>query len=54
MDNYKPTKWWQVLDETGKLWCETSNEKEARDAMKPGHTLLRLYEKVQVQWRRVD
>lgn len=27
------TGWWRVLDNAGKLWCETSSEDEALDAM---------------------
>jgi hypothetical protein len=52
-DEFEPTGWWQVLDPEGKLWCETSNEKEARDAIRPGDSLHRLYEKVQQEWREV-
>jgi hypothetical protein len=51
MSDFKPTKWWQVLDVDGKVWCETSVEKEARDNIHPGYTLRRLYEKVEYEWR---
>jgi hypothetical protein len=30
---WEPTRWWRVLDANGDMWCETSDEDEARDAM---------------------
>lgn len=49
--SYEPTKWWKVVDSDGNLWCETSSEKEAKDNMRPGDFLYRLYEKVEREWR---
>jgi len=50
-DKLEPGKWWQVLDPDGKLWCETSNEAEARENVRPGDSLHRLYEKADAEWR---
>lgn len=52
IDAWKPGRWWSVLDpdETKsyreRIWCETSDEDEARQALKkkPGFKLYR-------QWR---
>lgn len=44
---YIATRWWKVLGPKGELWCETSNEKEARDSMREGDTLYRLFEKTE-------
>lgn len=38
-----PGRWWRVLDPKGEIWCETSNEREARDSMRAGDTLYRLW-----------
>lgn len=32
--------WWRVEAPDGSIWCETSNETEAREAMREGDTLL--------------
>jgi hypothetical protein len=48
---WQPTKWWRVTAPDGSLWCETSNEQEARDAMRSGDTLQRLYERSESEWR---
>jgi len=45
------TRWWRVIDPDGKLWCETSDEKEARDRMRPGDTLQRLWQRSDREWR---
>lgn len=49
-DGWAPGRWWQVFDDNGKLWCETSDEKEARESMRKGYTLYRLYQKQQFKW----
>lgn len=52
---WEPTRWWQVLTPDGSLWCETSDEDEAReDALRPGHTLRRLYRRMEQEWRAVE
>lgn len=44
---WQPTRWWTVLAPDGTLWAETSDETDARNRMRPGDTLWRL-------WRRED
>lgn len=53
-DSFTPGRWWQVIAPDGSLWCETSVEAEARDRIRPGDTLLRLYERTEKLWRIVD
>jgi hypothetical protein len=49
---WEPTKLWRVVAPDGSLWCETSNETEARDRMRPGDALLRAYQPVtSYEWR---
>lgn len=48
---FEPTGWWKVLGSNGDCWCETSSESEARDAMREGDTLHRLYKKTEYEWR---
>jgi hypothetical protein len=50
MIQYKPGRWWRVL-RNGQLWSETSDEEEARSAMKPGDKLQRLYYYEATEWR---
>lgn len=33
----EPTRWWRVLDVDGSIWCETSDEDEARDELRESH-----------------
>lgn len=54
-DEWAVTRWWRVTYDDG-LWCETSDEDEARDALAtaPGGNvrLERLWETVpRRQWR---
>lgn len=51
MTDWKPTRWWRVTAPDGSLWCETSNEQEAREAECPGDAIQRLYERVESEWR---
>ena len=43
----KPDRWWRVTGPAGAardtVWCETSDEAEARRSVRPGDRLLRLY-----------
>lgn len=39
----EPGRWWRVLGPEGELWCETSDEAEARGNVRPGDRLERLY-----------
>lgn len=54
-DAMQPSKWWRVTYEDGsRLWCETSSEKEARNALSTcpgGGRLQRLYEQADWEWR---
>ena len=49
-----PGRWWRVLGSDGALWCETSVESEARDAVRTGDKLQRLWESLLCEWRDVD
>lgn len=52
----EPGRWWRVLSVDGDLWCETSDEAEAREALAelegPG-SLWRLYVTRGEGWREV-
>jgi len=50
-DEFQAGRWWKVLGPDGELWCETSNEREAREALRPGDKLHRLYEAEKSEWR---
>lgn len=41
LGEWSPTGWWRVIEPDGSLWCETSNEQEARESMRPGDRLDR-------------
>lgn len=47
-------RWWRVLDPAGAVWCETSDEQEARERLRPGDRLQRSWERREAQWRDVD
>lgn len=49
-----PGRWWQVLAPDGSLWCGTSDEQEARAAMRPGDRLQRLMQRVEQRWIDVE
>ena len=57
LDIWIETRWWRVLDHEGKLFCETHDEKEAREAKailgRDGSKLQRLYTKQENEWRDV-
>ena len=46
---WEPGRWWRVEGPDRELWCETSDEEEARESMRPGDTLYRLFE-----WRNKE
>jgi hypothetical protein len=53
-DNWEPGRWWRVIDADGGVWCETSDEQEARRfiATAPGGgTLRRLWVARKSEWR---
>lgn len=41
--DWAPGRWWRVIAPDGSLWCETSNEQEARAAVRDGDVLERLF-----------
>lgn len=47
-------RWWRVIDPDGSLWCETSDEDEARESMRPGDTLQSMWMREERQWRDED
>lgn len=52
-----PGRWWRVIDGTGRLWCETSSERDARQRL-PGATqparLERLEQRTGTRWVEVE
>lgn len=51
---FEPGRWWRVLAADDSLWCETSDEAEARSVMREGDRLERLWDaKPQSRWRQV-
>ena len=50
-DEWEPWRWWRVTAPDGTLWCETSDEQEARSSVRPGDTLERLWRRVEEEWR---
>jgi len=39
LGEWTATGWWRVIAPDGSLWCETSDEQEARKSMRPGDAL---------------
>jgi hypothetical protein len=50
-EEMEPGRWWRVLGPDDALWCETSEESEAREAMRPGDRLQRIYQVTYREWR---
>lgn len=50
---WEPGRWWVVQAPDGSTWAETSVEREARDAVRPGDTLLRQFVSVRREEYRV-
>ena len=48
-----PTGWWRVVAPDGSLWCETSSEREAREAVRVGDTLQRQERVTAERWSDV-
>lgn len=46
-----PTRWWRVVLADGTVWCETSDEDEAREEVPKGATVQHLFEKHNREWR---
>jgi hypothetical protein len=53
MSEWKPGRWWRVIGPDGEWWCETSDETEARAAVRPGDTLFHQYVRTEAEWREV-
>ena len=51
-DDWEAGRWWRVVAPDGSLWCETSDEQEARESLRPGDTLFRLWRRSEQEWRR--
>lgn len=51
VDQLQPGRWWRVIAPDGSLWCETSDEEEARESVRPGDRLQRNYEFMVREWR---
>jgi hypothetical protein len=47
---WEPGRWWKVVAPDGSLWCETSSEREAREALRPGDRLFRLWQRTEYEW----
>jgi len=52
-DGFEPGRWWRVLATDGSVWAETSDEDEARGAVRPGDRLLRQFIYQAREWREV-
>jgi len=51
---WEPGRWWRVVTPGGTIWAETSDEEEAREAVRPGDTLLRLWQRTEQEWRPAE
>lgn len=51
---WQPGRWWSVIGPDGRLWCGTSDEAEARAAMRPGDTLKRQETRTEERWQIVE
>jgi len=47
---WQPGRWWRVVAPEGDIWCETSDEDEAREALRRGDRLERLYVRTDRKW----
>lgn len=55
IDDFEPGRWWIVQAPDGSTWAETSVEREARSAVRPGDTLLRQFVSVRrTEYRAVE
>jgi len=43
MADWEPGRWWIVIAPDGSHWCETSDEQEAIESMRPGDRLWRQF-----------
>lgn len=49
-EGWELSRWWRVIAPDGSLWCETSDMEEARNCMREGDTLERLYMRTENRW----
>lgn len=47
---YDATNWWRVVAPDGSVWWGICDEQEARDHVREGDRLQRLYERVDNNW----
>ncbi|MGD9622233.1 hypothetical protein [Mycolicibacterium sp.] len=50
-DGWERDRWWRVIAPDGSLWCETSDEEEARERVRPGDRLETLWRRTEYDWR---
>lgn len=49
---WEPTRWYRVLDKTGQIWAESSDEHEVREAARRiGQPVERLWKQTNTEWR---
>jgi hypothetical protein len=53
-DGWIPGRWWRVVAPDGSVWCETSDEAEARESMRPGDRLYLQWVRHLRKWERVS
>lgn len=49
-DDWQASRWWRVIAPDGLLWCETSDEQEARNLIREGDILEQLYTRTENRW----
>lgn len=53
LHDWAPTRWWRVVSPLGEVWCEASDEFEARSRARPGDRVFRMCERTVREWREV-
>jgi hypothetical protein len=51
---WKRDGWWRVEAPDGSIWCETSDEEEAREFMREGDTLLVHLKCTEEKWSAAE
>jgi hypothetical protein len=55
MSEFEPTRWWRVLDFSGRLYAEMSDREEAAEiAERTGYKLQQLWSRTEKEWRDHD
>jgi hypothetical protein len=52
--DWEPGKYWRVVAADKSIWHEGWDEEVAREAMRPGDQLLRVWTRLQTEWRPVS